>query len=65
MEELIVRINNALKNKVESPSKSDGNGLAIGKMWFHINRQVLVMDNEERKLSYRECELLRLLGRKP
>ena len=61
MEELIVRINNALRNKVESSSKTDGNGLAIGKMWFHINRQVLVMDNEERKLSYRECELLRLL----
>jgi len=61
MEELIVRINNALKNKIESPAKADGNGLAIGRMWFHINRQVLVMDNEERKLSYRECELLRLL----
>jgi len=61
MEELIVRINNALRNKVESSSKTDGNGLSIGKMWFHINRQVLVMDKEERKLSYRECELLRLL----
>jgi len=61
MEELIVRINNALRNKVDSSSKTDGNGLSIGKMWFHINRQVLVMDKEERKLSYRECELLRLL----
>jgi DNA-binding response OmpR family regulator len=62
MEELIVRIDNALKhrdnkNKAEPPAEQ----LRLGKYLFHLNRQVLVSGNEEKKLSFRESELLKLL----
>jgi DNA-binding response OmpR family regulator len=61
MEELIIRINNALKRKADSPARQEGSSLPVGKFAFNINRQVLQNDKEERKLSYRECELLRVL----
>ncbi len=61
MEELIVRINNALKRKADSPARPEGGSLPVGKFAFNTNRQVLQNDKEERKLSYRECELLRVL----
>lgn len=60
MEELIVRINNALKRKAETPLRSESSQ-PVGKFSFQVNRQVLANGSEERKLSYRECELLRLL----
>lgn len=60
MEELIVRINNALRRKVEAPVKTESS-IPVGKFSFQVNRQVLANGKEERKLSYRECELLRLL----
>jgi DNA-binding response OmpR family regulator len=60
MEELIVRINNALRRKVDAPVKNE-HSIQVGKFSFQVNRQVLANDKEERKLSYRECELLRLL----
>jgi DNA-binding response OmpR family regulator len=62
MEELIVRIENALRIK-----KTDGNNLIlgdtiqIGTYHFNLNRQVLSIHNTEKKLSYRESELLKLL----
>ena len=62
MEELIVRIENAVRFK-EQRSKT-GNGkdlLQVGKYSFHITRQILSGYNEERKLSFRESELLKLL----
>jgi DNA-binding response OmpR family regulator len=61
MEELIVRINNALKRKADSPARQEGSSLPVGKFAFNVNRQVLQNEKEERKLSYRECELLRVL----
>ncbi|MHA4843081.1 response regulator transcription factor [Flavitalea antarctica] len=62
MEELIVRIDNALKHrnnthKEEPPQEQ----LRLGKYLFHLNRQVLVTGNDEKKLSFRESELLKLL----
>jgi DNA-binding response OmpR family regulator len=60
MEELIVRINNALRKKMDAPSKSESS-IVVGKFSFQVNRQVLANGKEERKLSYRESELLRLL----
>jgi DNA-binding response OmpR family regulator len=33
----------------------------LGKYQFHINKQVLAIGKEERKLSYRESELLKYL----
>jgi len=61
MEELIVRIQNLLRNKSESPKKINGGTVEIGKFTFQLNRQVLSNGQEERKLSYRESELLKLL----
>ncbi len=62
MEELIVRIENALRVKKEPVLPSpEGDTIAIGKYTFYLNRQVLVFEAEERKLSYRESELLKYL----
>jgi DNA-binding response OmpR family regulator len=61
MEELIVRIQNLLKNKNEAPQKINGGTLTVGKFQFQVNRQTLGNGKEERKLSYRESELLKLL----
>lgn len=61
MEELIVRIQNALRNKIEGPKKITGDNVTMGKYTFQLNRQVLNDGKEDRKLSYRESELLKLL----
>lgn len=62
MEELIVRIENALKNK-EHHSQGDvpKNEIPIGNLSFNPHRQTLSDSSDERKLSFRESELLRLL----
>lgn len=62
MEELIVRIQNQLRNKQDSGSqKIIGDKVGIGKYSFQVNRQVLSSEKEDRKLSFRESELLKLL----
>ena len=61
MEELIVRIQNLLRNKTENTNKITGGIAKIGKYNFQLNRQILSNGKEERKLSYRESELLKLL----
>jgi DNA-binding response OmpR family regulator len=61
MEELIVRIQNLLRSKSEQPVKVTGDSVTIGKYHFQLNRQVLTHNKEEKKLSYRESELLKLL----
>jgi DNA-binding response OmpR family regulator len=61
MEELIVRIQNALRHKIEGQPKVTGDNVTMGKYNFQVNRQVLSNGKEDRKLSYRENELLRLL----
>ncbi|TAL51828.1 MAG: response regulator transcription factor [Chitinophagaceae bacterium] len=61
MEELIVRIQNALRNKMEGPKKISSDNVTMGKYNFHLNRQLLSDGKEDRKLSYRESELLKLL----
>ncbi|TND07418.1 MAG: two component transcriptional regulator, winged helix family [Bacteroidetes bacterium] len=64
MEELIVRIQNVLRlPSGENKSKTDT--LQLGRYTLHLNRQVLVFGGEEKKLSFRECELLRLLAEQP
>ncbi|MGN6492464.1 MAG: response regulator transcription factor [Agriterribacter sp.] len=63
MEELIVRIENALRyrnnNSVQAAEVKDE--IRIGEFVFNPHRQTLVNKEEERKLSFRESELLRLL----
>ena len=61
MEELIVRIQNLLRMKTEEPKKTTGDSVKIGKYNFQINRQILNNGKEDRKLSFRESELLKLL----
>jgi DNA-binding response OmpR family regulator len=64
MEELIARIENALRYKREGKSQSKPAGadeVKIGKYSFHLTRQTLTNGKEERKLSFRESELLKLL----
>jgi DNA-binding response OmpR family regulator len=61
MEELIVRINNVLKKTGDVPGKASGEVVAVGKFKFHMNRQLLKSATEEKKLSFRESELLKLL----
>jgi DNA-binding response OmpR family regulator len=61
MEELIARIENALRLKKDEPSTIVGDLVTIGKYLFHLNKQVLAFGSEEKKLSYRESELLKYL----
>lgn len=61
MEELIVRIENALRVKKDQPVVLTGDSITLGKYEFHLNKQVLSSGKEERKLSYRESELLKYL----
>jgi DNA-binding response OmpR family regulator len=62
MEELIVRIDNVLKN---APATNDvqEDEIKLGDYNFNIKRQTLIHPNETRKLSYRESQLLRILSR--
>lgn len=60
MEELIVRIDNVLR-KTETPPVTTAGYIKIGRFRFYTNRQVLANGGEEKKLSYRESELLKLL----
>jgi DNA-binding response OmpR family regulator len=62
MEELIVRIENVLRYKNGERSTGETKDeVKIGKYTFHINRQTLKDNGDERKLSFRESELLKLL----
>jgi len=61
MEELIVRIENALQIKKTNSIEIMPDVLNIGKYQFNLNRQTLQINNEEKKISYRESELLKLL----
>jgi DNA-binding response OmpR family regulator len=61
MEELIVRIQSQLKNKSDGARKITSDNVVIGKYNFQINRQVLSSGKEDRKLSFRESELLKIL----
>lgn len=61
IEELIVRIQHLMRHLAESPPKVYGGAVIMGKYNFQFNRQLLVISDKERKLSFRESELLKLL----
>ena len=61
MEELIVRLQNLLRIKTDEPKKINTDSVKMGKYNFQLNRQVLNNGKEDRKLSFRESEILRLL----
>ena len=63
MEELIVRLDNLLTMKGEKKAGGGANPdvIVMGAYTFHIPRQILQSPAEEKKLSYRESELLKYL----
>lgn len=61
MEELIVRIQNLLRQTPADPQKIAGGTAVIGNYTFQLNRQILCIRTEEKKLSFRESELLKVL----
>ncbi|BAV09618.1 DNA-binding response regulator, OmpR family, contains REC and winged-helix (wHTH) domain [Filimonas lacunae] len=62
MEELIVRIEHLLRVKKDSIAQSiTSEVLSLGHYQFHLQRQVLLGQNTEKRLSYRESELLKFL----
>jgi len=58
MEELIARIENVLKNK-QAPVQDEN--VVMGQYEFNTRRQTLNHPSEQKKLSYRESELLKIL----
>lgn len=64
IEELIARIENALRIRKEDAVIINADTISIGKYQFHLNKQVLQFGKDERKLSYRESELLKYLYQK-
>jgi len=61
MEELIVRIQHLVRNRQEGVPRINGGTVEIGKYKFQVSRQLLSHGTEERKLSFRESEILKLL----
>jgi len=61
MEELIVRIENVVKQNGNAATAEAEEDIIMGAYSFNKRRQVLQHGTEQRKLSYRESELLKLL----
>jgi len=61
MEEMIVRIHNTLRSREGAVVALADGPVEIGRYRFLWKKQVLALDNQERKLSFRESELLKLL----
>lgn len=61
MEELIVRIENALRVRKDTNPLPQELITLGSKYQYNLNRQVLIKGEEEKKLSYRESELLKYL----
>jgi DNA-binding response OmpR family regulator len=61
MEELIARVQNLLRLRNDDTQKVHGDSVKMGKYSFQLNRQILNNGKEDRKLSFRESELLKLL----
>jgi DNA-binding response OmpR family regulator len=61
MEELIARIENLLRNKSGAAAEPRAEEVQLGRYTFNMRRQILTHAAEQRKLSYRENELLKIL----
>jgi DNA-binding response OmpR family regulator len=61
MEELMVRIENLLKINKNTQQEQEMNILKIGQYSFNKNKQLLICNAEEKRLSFRESELLKYL----
>jgi DNA-binding response OmpR family regulator len=61
IEELQMRIEAVLRRTRNTQAAPDQNIFELSKYKFHYNRQVLIVNNEEIKLTSKEADLLRLL----
>lgn len=61
MEELIVRIENALRTRSEKTFIDNREVIKLGKYSFFTAKQLLIGGENEKKLSYKEAELLKIL----
>lgn len=61
MEELIVRMEHLIRIKQPTAPDTMGEILSFGSFQLNLMRQTLVLHEQERKLSYRETELLKFL----
>jgi DNA-binding response OmpR family regulator len=62
IEELIVRIESALKLPIPDLGTNKDSAIHIGKFLFDPNKQLLIFNKVNLKLSFRETELLRYLS---
>ncbi|GAB4396566.1 MAG: response regulator transcription factor [Microscillaceae bacterium] len=65
LEELIVRIQNLLQLTNKKEAQTLREVYSIGKYTFYPNRYELHYDNQTRKLSHREAELLKIFAAHP
>jgi DNA-binding response OmpR family regulator len=63
MEELIYRIEAILRRSVKKPADTSAAVYSIGKFTFDVTRQLLTWQDQSRKLTTKESELLELLCR--
>lgn len=61
MEELIVRLENLYKQSGSVSASEPQNEVLLGKFMLQLNKQILKLGDSERKLSYRETELIKFL----
>ncbi len=64
MEELLLRMNAIIKRSSENSNQDlKSNIYKIGKFTFDYNRQILICNNKEQKMTSKEADLLRMLCR--
>ncbi len=62
MEELLMRMKAILRRSSQKTNNSPNNIFNLGNFVFDYNRQLLVIDGSEQKLTSKEAELLKLLS---
>ncbi|MFY0689198.1 MAG: response regulator transcription factor [Cyclobacteriaceae bacterium] len=62
MEELIVRVNELMARQKRKTAQDQ---IAIGKFFFMVSKQQLVMDGSEQLLTHREAQVLKKLALQP
>jgi DNA-binding response OmpR family regulator len=61
IEELQMRIDAVMRRSRNTPTENEQDAFELNNYTFHYTKQVLVIDNEEIKLTSKESDLLRLL----
>lgn len=61
MEELMVRIQALAHRPISVPDREGVKEYEIGRYRFHVSHQTLEIDGQTENLSFRECEILRML----